>query len=115
MSTKQQFEKIAGSSLFRLDGDTLDICDELNKLVECIEAEDETDWCIGEGGECCLDDLIVGSYWAMTDCHGGQFSPEYETQCILGRIYSPGMTSLEDDRPEKHVYDMICEQLLKRS
>lgn len=112
-NTKKQFEKIASSSFFRLDGDTLDICSELNALVECIESEDETDWYLGEGGECSLDDLIVGSYWAMVDCHGGQASPEYETQCILGRIYNPGRTSLEDDTSEKFVYDMVCEQLLK--
>jgi len=115
MSTQKHFDAIAASDMFRLDGEKVDICDELNKLVECIEAEEETDWYLGECGEFTLDGLIVGAYWAMADCHAGQSSPEYETQCILGRIYSPGMTCLDEDNcDEKAVYDAICEQLLTR-
>ena len=102
------------SNLFRLDGDSIDICRELNTLVSCITNETETDWDIGEFSECDLASLIAGAFWACTDCHGGQSSDTYETYCILNTIYNPGMTcGPEEDSSEKIAYDTFCEYLLE--
>ena len=78
----------------------------VNKLCECILAEDETNWYIGEFSEVTLDFIIVGTFWFLNDYHSGQNSLEYSTYCNLGRIFDPGMSSLEDDTSEKDVYQM---------
>jgi hypothetical protein len=114
-NTEKQFAVIAESSLFRLDGSQVDILDELQTLCECIEAEAETNWCIGEGGECTLDELIIGAYWALTECHAGQESQSYAVMCSIGRIYTPNMASgPQEESGEKHAYDMICADLLNK-
>ena len=113
-STEKQFTVIAESSLFRLDGEKIDILDELQTLCECVTAEDETDWCIGEFGEFTLDELIIGAYWALTECHAGQESQSYAVMCSIGQIYTPNMASgPEDESGEKTAYDLICADLLK--
>jgi len=119
-NTEKQFAVIAESSLFRLNGPAIDILDELQTLCECVTAEDETEWNIGEFGEFTLDELIVGAYEALTECHAGQSSQSYAVLCLLGAIYSPGASGIvatcgpEDDTGEKHVFDMICADLLSK-
>lgn len=80
-------------------------------LVEAIEKEPETDWSIGEFTECCLDDLIMGAYWFFADYHAGQYSTQYAALCVLGRIFKPNFSSLDQDAPEGDVYRML-EQFL---
>jgi len=112
-NTESQFNKIITSNLFRLDGETIDICAELNALIECIENEEETNWDLGEGEEATLDSLLIGAYWSLTECHCGQNSAEYETLCIIGRVFNPGMSCLDEDKDgEKLAYDLISKNLI---
>ena len=114
MKTKTQFNKIIQSNLFKLNGESIDICEELNALCACINEEQDTDWYIGEFEECDLSSLLIGAYWAMTDCHGGQSSDTYETLCIIGTIYSPNMANgPEEDSSEQFAYEVICKELLE--
>jgi len=112
-TTVQVFSKIEQSSLFKLKAEDIDILDELQKLCDCIKAdEEETDWAIGENGEFALDDLIVGAYWALTMCHAGQDSQSYSVMCSLGSIYKPGYENLpEKDTSGRYVCDTICDHL----
>ena len=62
-------------------------------------AEDNDDWFyLGEstysGG---IDALIVGAYWHFTEWHGGQQSKSYAALCALGQVFSPGMSTIEDE------------------
>lgn len=108
MSVQTDFNVIIKSSLFRTDGEVIDLCEALNALCKSVMAEDETDWEIGEGEECSLDNVIVGAYWAMGDWHGGQSSPEYSTLSRLGEIFQPGMTSERDlEGGDRAMYDAV--------
>ena len=83
----------------------------LADLIHDYEYDTECIWYIGESGSCTLDSLIIGAYWFFVDYHGGQNSDEYRTQCVIGQVFSPGMSSLEDDSCEKDVYkalERIC-------
>lgn len=68
---------------------------------------DEFIWCIGEYGHCSLDTLLVGAYWYFTDYHEGQYSESYATLCSIGTIFSPGMSSLDEDSQEFEVYQAL--------
>jgi hypothetical protein len=111
--TKTIADRIFSSSLFRLNGERIDICPELIALADAIKAEpdDDNSWLYyGEGGECCLSDFIPGAYWALTQWHGGQFSDSYRAVCALGSIFSPGMSSLDEDNyGEKAAYEAVSE------
>jgi hypothetical protein len=79
------------------------LCEELFKT--------ETDECIwssvGEFEEASLGSLLVGTYWFLSDYHGGQNSLEYRTLCSVGRIYKPNMSSgPEEDSSEAMAYEM---------
>lgn len=104
------FNEIMSSDMFRLDGEAIDLPEKVIELVDEIkEDEDECKWYIGEGGECCLDDFIVGAYWAFTEWHGGQSSIEYQALSALGDIFSPGMSSLNEEGSEYFAYEQCCE------
>lgn len=108
MTTKDAFNTIMDSELFRLRGPKIDLPEALIDLARAINAEEETDWNLGECLECSLDSLIVGAYWSLTEWHGGQSSPEYAALCALGSIFSPGMTSppeSSEDGPEFYGYE----------
>jgi hypothetical protein len=62
-------------------------------------ADSDELWSIGECGSCSLPDLIEGAYWHYSEWCGGQWSPEYAAQCAIGRVFSPGMSSVENDNP----------------
>jgi hypothetical protein len=116
MNTYKQFDIIINSGIFKVTGAHIDLCDSLNTLCACITEETETDWSIGEFEECSLGSLLVGAYWAFTEWHGGQYSSEHETLCILGTVYSPGMTAgPEPDSGEQTAYDLICEYFVQKS
>lgn len=113
-TTATQFDLIMKSSIFRLDGYPISLLDALQSLCNCINEEEETDWNMGEGGECRLDDLITAAYRALTQCHAGQESQSYSVMCSLGRIFKPGMCSgPEEGSSEMDVYNLLCEELLK--
>lgn len=118
--TIDAYRVIQASSMFKLDGPDIDLPAALIALVEAIEGEDSDNdaWLyLGEGGDCCLSDFIPGAYWALTEWHAGQFSPEYAAMCALGRIFSPGMTCAPDseDEPEYTGYRAVCEYFAARS
>ena len=116
MTLEEEFNKIAESSLFRLDGEDIDICSAMTNICLSIIDEEETDWSLGECGEFTLDALIVGAYWAMVHCHGGQSSPEYATQCAIGAIFDPGCECEPvKETSERVVYDTICGHLLNKA
>jgi hypothetical protein len=111
-TTESIFEQITESALFRTDGESIDLTEKLIRLCQLINEEDETNWYLGEGGECTLDALIVGAFFAYTEYHGGQSSETYACLCSLGSIFSPGMMGEpEEDTSEKYVYDAVCEYL----
>ena len=113
MTTNTQFTKIMQSSLFRLDGKALNLLKEIQTLCDCINTDPlETDWDLGECLDCCLSDFIVGAYWALTECHSGQYSESYAVMCSLGSIFSPGMAcGPDEDAGEYIAYEMICAEL----
>jgi hypothetical protein len=81
----------------------------LRLLCKLINQEEDTEtlWYLGECSHCCLADLIPGAYWYFTDYHEGQASESYATLCSLGSIFSPGMSSLDEDSPEFDVYQAL--------
>ena len=106
MKIEQLFNSILQSSLFRLNGPEIDLCTVIIALCDALNAEEETDWSLGECGDCTLDSFLVGAYWSLTEWHGGQSSPEYAALCAIGSIFSPGCTSppASDDEPERWPY-----------
>jgi hypothetical protein len=109
MNTEAVFSRIMSSSVFRLNGPDIDLCSVLIELCDAINADDETDWSLGESLECSLDDLLIGAYWALTEWHGGQSSPEYRALCAIGSIFSPGMSSTptEEDGGSFTAYELV--------
>ncbi len=88
------------------------MCIALDRLCAAIQEEPgDSDWVyLGEGMECAAGDLLVGAYWALTEWHGGQSSPEYATLCNIGRIFSPGMTiGPEPESPEWVAYEAVSD------
>lgn len=117
--TTQAFDKIMQSSIFRTDGEDIDLSEALIELANSIihnEPESEGDWLyMGEGLECSCPDLITGAYWALTEWHGGQSSIEYQALSILGTIYNPNMASgPESDSGEQIAYEMLGEWFEKK-
>jgi hypothetical protein len=80
---------------------------------EVHNTDTEIDWYIGEGNEFSLDDLIVGAYWHFTEWHGGQWSKGYAALCALGEVFSPNMSTLNEDRPEYYAYDLLNDMAIK--
>ena len=109
--------EIMKSSVFRTDGPAIDLPAVLAELGNAIADEDtsgdEYDYIwssLGEHTEAPLGDLIVGAYWALTEWHGGQHSPEYAAMCALGLVFSPGCTGPpqgDDESPESAAYELI--------
>lgn len=116
--TIEAFDRIMSSDMWRLDGEPIDFCAALMELAEAVEAEpeDSDSWLyLGDCGECALCDFIPGTYWALTEWHGGQNSPEYAAMCALGRIFSPGMSGLDrDNSGELAAYEQADAYFRKR-
>lgn len=104
---EKQYNRIIHSDIFRQDGYRIELCEELDILVDLINTTetDETVWCIGEGWECTLDELIVGAYWSLTEWHDGKGI--YATLCNLSTIFSPGMTDGPESYGEETAYELI--------
>jgi hypothetical protein len=112
--TVAAFDRIAGSSMFRTDGADIDLCPALIELAQAVHAEpsDNDAWLsLGEFGEFTCPDLIVGAYWALSEWHAGQYSPEYAALSALGDVFQPGMSSqpTDDEQPEYYPYKAIGE------
>ena len=106
---------IAESSIFRIDGATIDLPAALIDLANAVHSldhgDDDTEFIwhsVGDFTECPLGDLIVGAYWSLTEWHGGQYSDTYAALCALGRVFNPGRSGIaEDGSSEYSVYEMI--------
>lgn len=108
MKTEKTFNKIISSELCRIDGKEIDLCESIINLCNAIKSEKETDWYLGQDLEFTLESFIVGAYWALTEWHAGQYSPEYAALCSLGSIYKPNMTAgVEPETSEQIAYDLI--------
>ena len=113
MRNIERYFRVIDRSLFFIDG-TLDY-DRLTAAITTLATlvhefdgdtdESESMWYIGEYGNCCLSDLIVGAFWHYTEWHGGQWSTGYAALSALGQVFSPGMTcGPEPDSCEYDVY-----------
>jgi len=108
MTTREAYDRIMESEVFRNDGPKIQLSEALIELGNCIKAEDETDWNMGEGNEATLDSLVVGAYWSLSEWHGGQASEEYAALSSLGSIFSPGMSSPPDEEDSEYsAYELI--------
>lgn len=110
-AVEKAWDKIEKSNIFRLDGPEIDLCDAINKLCDAVNETDDDDWVyIGERGECSVPDFLIGAYWALTEWHSGQSSPEYAAMCAIGAIYKPNMANgPEPESSEVTAYDMASE------
>ena len=114
-TTKSIFDRILASSLFRLDGERLDLPSVIIELCDAIKSEEETDWSLGECDATTLDSFLVGAYWALAEWHGGQASDTYAALCAIGGIFSPGMTSTPaEDDSEWEAYSAVNECFASR-
>lgn len=115
-TTEAIFDSIMESSIFRLNGPKIDLCQALIDLCAAIKAEEETNWSLGECGECTLDSLLVGAYWSLTEWHAGQNSAEYAALCAIGSIFSPGSTSTPSEDDNEFIpYSAIGEYFAENS
>ena len=105
--------KVIDNSLFmttgQLDYDRItDAIIKLSNAVHSFEGDTEEIWYIGEHGNCCLSDLIVGAYWHYTEYHGGQYSKGYAALCALGQVFNPNMSGAPDpDCSEYIAYESL--------
>jgi len=109
MTTYPEIEKAYKSVLRVFQGEIgyregLEAAQQLCKVLKETET-DESVWSIGEFEIADLSTLIIGTYCFLSDYHGGQASFEYEMLCIIGSIYSPGLSDgPEEDSSEEVVY-----------
>ena len=113
---KTTFNRILQSSLCRIDGEEIDLCESIIELCDAIDAycdtHDDTEsiWYIGDYGEFCLSDFLVGAYWSLTEHHDGQASESYAAMCSIGDIFDPGMSNgPEEDSSEGYAHE-LCNQ-----
>lgn len=108
MQTTDIYEEIMASEVFRLNGPKIALPEKLIELAQAIQAENETDWNMGEFTEAPLSELVVGAYWALTEWHAGQWSESYAALCALGEIFQPGMsTAPDEDDPAFTAYELV--------
>jgi len=60
-------------------------------------------------------DICEAYYLALSHCHGGQWSREYERLCRLQTYFKPSpMLSVENlNDNAREIYENACQQLLK--
>lgn len=117
--TVRAFDAIAKSTIFRTDGPDIDLPAALIELANAVydEPADDDSWLYwGENAEFTVVSLLIGAYWALTEWHGGQDSPEYAALSALGDVFTPGMTCPpeSDDEPEYWPYRAICDYYAAR-
>lgn len=104
----ERLRAIVEKALTRVDS-TLDYprtIEAIEKLAN-VTAETETDenvWYLGDFGYS-LYSILVGSYWHLTEWHGGQWSATYRAMCAVGVLFNPGCTNgPEPESCEMDVY-----------
>ena len=110
-TTESLFDSILASSLCRIDGPEIDLLETIRELCFTIRDEEETDWNLGEFHEFDLASFLVGAYWSLTECHGGQASGTYATLCSIGEVFSPGMTSGPEGTSEQSAFDLVSDYI----
>ena len=111
------FDAIMQSACFRLDGPEIDLPEALTTLALAVHNNetDESTWSLGESLDCDLGSLLIGAYWALSEWHGGQASPEYAALCAIGQVFSPGWTAgPEADSSETTAYETCNEWFQNR-
>jgi len=60
-------------------------------------------------------DICEAYFLALSHCHGGQWSKEYERLCKLMKYFKPSPTLSVETLNEnaRIIYDNACEKLLK--
>lgn len=62
-------------------------------------------------------DICEAYYLALSHCHGGQWSREYERLCRLSRYFKPSpllsVDSLSDNARE--IYESACARMLEKA
>lgn len=99
--------KEINEQLFHVGGDYSRALELIESLAEWIakggfvpdEYTDGTDW----------EYVLIGTYWFCVDYHGGQWSDEYRLQCVISRIYQPGINDcgIDPESTEQDVYDAL--------
>lgn len=83
----------------------------IKKLAELVDSlpDDYNNWYdIGETGLATVADMLIGTYWHLTEWHSGQWSDSYETLCVIGNVYKPGYCSgVEPDTSEHEIYQIL--------
>ena len=107
-----RLHKVINNSLFmttgKLDRDrVLQAIVKMSELIRLTDEDTELVWIIGEYDVACVDDIIVGTYWWLTDNHQGMNSCEYEYLSIIGNIFAPNMSTIQEDSSEYHVYTSL--------
>lgn len=93
-SIVEPYNRILQSSIFRLDGEDIDLTATLTELANAVHAADDLPegiWSgLGEFSAAPLGDLIAAAYWSVSEWYNGQWSPEYAALCALGNVFKPG-------------------------
>lgn len=113
--TIEAFDTILESSLCRIDGPDIDLLAAIVELCEAVENEDSDNdaWIyLGEYGEFCVPDFIVGAYWALEGWTGDGQHDTNAAYYALGGIFSPGMTSgPEPESGEEWPYELVTKYM----
>ena len=114
LSKLERYSGVVERSLFRL-GNTLSYertIDAIIKLSKCVkEASEEHKDKIFNSDSYSIEQFLVGAYHFFCDYHGGQFSKEYEALSCISFVYNPGMSGIDQDSLEYHVYEQLEKKL----
>ena len=107
-TTEKAFEKCQisiYSNYRKFCQDIIELCEALNN-----DETDEALYYLGEAGEFCLMDLIVGAHFHFTHWHRGMTSLEYGALSATGSVFNPMHSTLDDqDISACFVYDTLNE------
>jgi len=84
----RKYYRVIDNSLFMTTGnlDYSRITDAIQRLADAVhtyDGDNDDIWYLGEFGNCCLSDFIVGAYWHYTEWHGGQWSKGYRVLAFI--------------------------------
>lgn len=97
---------------FDLSAAVISLCEEIRESG--IEGEEMP--YIGELSAFDLASFIVGAYWAFSQWHGGQSSPEYAALSALSGLFKPGGTSgPEPESSESFAFDLVNDYFIARA
>ena len=60
-------------------------------------------------------DIVEAYYLALSECHSGQWSPEYSRLCSMLRYFQPGSMLSADTLTDngRAIYEAACERMLR--